>query len=593
MNCKIVIPAYEPEERLIDYVKKLKAAGLGLPIIVDDGSGSRWTDLFSRLRQMGCEVLTHPENRGKGAALKTAFRHILETDTEVPGVITVDCDGQHTVDDVRAVQAALCAHPETLVLGCRNFGENTPGRSALGNRIMSWAMRVVYGIDLQDTQTGLRGIPPRYLGQIAQLKGDRYEYELNMLVFARQQALAFTIVPIQTVYFDNNAGSHFRTVRDALPILGRILSGVVQYSTAAAISVVVDVFLYCIFVKWILANLPLGVRLTLSAALARTASSGVNYLCNRQLPYVQDKSFSGSLPRYYLLWAFQLAVSIGGAYFMCTFTHMDEMVAKLLVDLVLAIISYQIQLHWVFAKHEPKAPRWNVFGRFAKRIVRLAMLRWKCEGKTPDDPAVYVVHHQNLYGPIHTVARLDKNAHIWALHVFCDRTACFNQYYHYTFTQRFGWPKPLAFLTAGMLSLLVPPLMQGIGAVPVYRSSAAVRKTLRQSETLLLQGKSVVICPDVNYSDTGATMGQTYVGFLALDKAYRDSTGRPLAFVPVHCSAARHRVCFGEPVYCKGNSRSDRQQAAQMLVCRVNAMAAQCGDAASQVASEEQKLALE
>ena len=101
---------------------------------------------------------------------------------------------------------------------------------------MSWAMRVVYGIDLQDTQTGLRGIPPCCLEQISQLKGDRYEYELNMLVFARQKALAFTIVSIQTVYFDNNAGSHFRTVRDALPILGRILSGIVQYSAAAAIS---------------------------------------------------------------------------------------------------------------------------------------------------------------------------------------------------------------------------------------------------------------------------------------------------------------------------------------------------------------------
>ena len=116
-----------------------------------------------------------------------------------------------------------------------------------------------------------------------------------------------------------------------------------------------------------------------------------------------------------------------------------------------------------------------------------------------------------------------------------------------------------------------------------------MRKTLRQSEALLLQGKSIVICPDVNYSDTGATMGQTYAGFLALDKAYRASTGRPLAFVPVHCSAARHRVCFGAPVYCEENSRSGRQQAAQVLACRVNAMAAQCGDASSEV----QELALE
>ena len=244
MNCKIVIPAYEPDERMIHYVEEMKKANLPLPLVVDDGSGPNWEPLFAQLKAMGCEVLTHPVNRGKGAALKTAIRHVLEHTEQTPSVITVDCDGQHTVKDVKAVWNALAAHPDTLVLGCRNFDENTPGRSAIGNKVMSWAMRFVYGIDLQDTQTGLRGLPANFLPDLAELKGDRYEYELNMLVLARQKALSFTIVPIETVYFENNAGSHFRTIRDALPILGRILSGVFQYSAAAAISVVVDVFLY-------------------------------------------------------------------------------------------------------------------------------------------------------------------------------------------------------------------------------------------------------------------------------------------------------------------------------------------------------------
>ena len=299
--------------------------------------------------------------------------------------------------------------------------------------------------------------------------------------------------------------------------------------------------------------MPLAMRLTLAAALARTISSGVNYLCNRQLPYVQDKSFSGSLPRYYLLWLFQLAASIGGAYLLCVFAQMDEMAAKLLVDIVLAVISYQIQLHWVFARRKETMPHWNTFGRLFKRLVRLFLFRWKCEGTSPAAPVVYVVHHQNLYGPVHTVARLDKTVHVWALHVFCALQHCH------------GKPEPHPrFVTA---------------AVPVYRGSAAVRKTMRLSQELLLKGESIVICPDVDYANTGSLMGETYAGFLALDQYYRKETGHPLAFVPVHCSSAYRKICIGEPVYCTGSSRKERRKAAQILAHRVNVMACSCGDA--------------
>ena len=73
MRICIVIPAYEPGEELIAYVKELCAAQLGPIVSVDDGSGARFAHIFDALRKLDCTVLTHPENRGKGAAIKTAL----------------------------------------------------------------------------------------------------------------------------------------------------------------------------------------------------------------------------------------------------------------------------------------------------------------------------------------------------------------------------------------------------------------------------------------------------------------------------------------------------------------------------------------
>lgn len=581
MPIELIIPAYEPDDRMPEYVESLVAAGFSGITVVDDGSGPEYGPIFAAVQKLGCRVLVHGENRGKGAALKTAFSDILARGGKTPDVVTVDCDGQHTVEDVQAVCAAMAEHPGTLVLGSRTFGAETPTRSALGNRVTSAAVRILYGIDLGDTQTGLRGIPGAFLAPLGKVAGSRYEYELEMLLWARRSSIEFQLVPIRTVYFDNNAGSHYRTVADSLRLLGRLLNGVVQYGAAAGLSAITDVFVYCLLVKLCFQSMPLAGRVLAAAAVARTVSSVVNYICNRRLPMVQNHAVRGTLWKYYCLWAFQLAASVGGTMLLCGWTGMDEMPAKLLVDLLLAVASYQVQLHWVFAapKEEPDPlPHWDGFGHLAKNVVRFFLPKWHVEGTVPTGPVVYVVHHQNMYGPIHTVAAL-PDVHIWALHVFTDPATCFDQYYNYTFTKRFGWPRPLAFCVSGVLSLFIPLLMRGIGAVPVHRKSLAVRETMRQSEALLARGESLVICPDVDYSADSAAMGETYTGFLALGDAYERKTGQALRFVPVHCSANNKALCLGAPVTCQG--RSQRRQAAAALAEEINAMAAQRGDLAA------------
>ena len=579
----LVIPAYEPTEKMVDYVLALQRAGFSSLLVVDDGSSPEKAPIFAQLEALGCQVLHHSRNRGKGAALKTAFRALLHQKEGKDGVITVDCDGQHGVDDVQRMARALTQAPDTLVLGCRKFDRDTPLRSRMGNRLTSLAMGGLYHIHLQDTQTGLRGFSSDLLEAFLKLPGERYEYELNILLHAKACGIPYTVVPIQTLYFEENAGSHYRPVADSLRILGHLLKGAGQYLLSSTVSALVDVLLYGLLVKWIFVGIPLVSRVLWAAIVARLLSSVVNYAGNRRMPTVQNHTIGGTLWKYYVLWLFQLAASVAGTYALCRWLGMDELLAKLLVDLLLALASYQIQLRWVFAKgpeQEPSLPRWNLFGRLIKKLARLCFRQPLVDASGPcQGPTVYVVHHQNLRGPVRAVAALPGNPHIWTLHVFLQPRACFQQYYRYTFTQRFGWPRPLAWAAARLLQWVVPSFLHSIGAVPVFRKSAHLRQTLDTSLDLLCHGESLVICPDVNYADPSPQTGQIYTGFLALEKGYHRRTGRHLPFVPVYCGPGEIPVTLGRPVYCTEEPgqrpREVRQQAAKQLIRQLNQMAGQ------------------
>lgn len=221
----IIIPSYNPDEKLVSLVDELVDYGFEKMVVVNDGSSPESLVYFDKVAEKKeCKLLVHEKNMGKGCALKTAFSYCIGM-KECCGVITVDGDGQHLPKDIMACVEAMRQDNKKVVLGARDFSsKNVPFKSKFGNEITKMVFRVVCGIRLSDTQTGLRGIPMQYLKQVAAYQGERYEYETNMLLKMKQDGIEWQEVKISTVYLDNNERSHFNPIKDSWKIYKTILA---------------------------------------------------------------------------------------------------------------------------------------------------------------------------------------------------------------------------------------------------------------------------------------------------------------------------------------------------------------------------------
>lgn len=213
-NIAILIPAYQPDEKLVGLVAALRETFTHV-VVVDDGS-TEGEDAFTAVGGRVDIVLKHETNRGKGAALKTGLAWIRENLPDIAGIVTADADGQHRPDDICRIAEATATHRGGLVLGVRTFEGPIPFRSRWGNGWTRILFRLLTGLAIRDTQTGLRGIPVDLLDRMIALRGDRYEYETRMLVDARHHPSPPLQLPIQTVYLEGNQASHYRPLRDTL-----------------------------------------------------------------------------------------------------------------------------------------------------------------------------------------------------------------------------------------------------------------------------------------------------------------------------------------------------------------------------------------
>jgi dolichol-phosphate mannosyltransferase len=215
----VVIPAWDPPPTLIELIGQLRRQGFGAVVVVDDGSADLRQWIFDRIAGWPwATVLHHAANQGKGAALRTGLAHVLHTHPTVVGAITLDADGQHRVSDAVRLANALRRYPESLILGSRRLTADAPLRSRLGNAVARRLLRVILGVDLGDTQCGLRAIPRAFIPALLPLLSRRYEFELEMLIACRRRGWTIREVPIQALYIAGNAGSHFRPVRDSARI---------------------------------------------------------------------------------------------------------------------------------------------------------------------------------------------------------------------------------------------------------------------------------------------------------------------------------------------------------------------------------------
>ena len=214
-----IIPALNPDDRLINLVLELIENKFKKIIIVNDGSENN--DIFSELEKNDeCIVLTHDYNKGKGCALKTAFSYYKENlIDDYVGVVTMDADGQHKVEDVVKISNVLKDN-NMFILGTRLFNtKETPTRNKFGNRLTSNVFKKLYGVSLKDTQTGLRGIPNHLIDLHLETHGEHFEYEINALIDLVKSYEKIIQIDIETVYLDDsNKKSNFKMFNDSFKI---------------------------------------------------------------------------------------------------------------------------------------------------------------------------------------------------------------------------------------------------------------------------------------------------------------------------------------------------------------------------------------
>ena len=332
-----LIPAYKPSELLIDMLEEIKDTPL-TPVVIDDGSGSEFADIFKRAKEYA-PVIAHEVNMGKGRALKTGYTYIEEHFGEDAVIVTMDSDGQHRTEDAIKICKMAAEKPGALILGSRKLAENVPFRSQFGNTMTRLVYQLSTGIKVHDTQTGLRAFSANLIPFMNSISGDRYEYEINVLLDCTRADIPIIETEIPTIYLDNNSASHFNPLRDSIKIYKEIL----KFSASSLLSFLVDYALYTLI--FILTG-----QLQISHIGARIFSSVFNFTVNKKLVFKSKGNTAKSVGKYFALVAVILLLSTIVLSFFAHTCHMDEFLAKILTECIFFVFSWFTQHFVVFKK---------------------------------------------------------------------------------------------------------------------------------------------------------------------------------------------------------------------------------------------------
>lgn len=350
----VLIPAYKPDEKLLKLLDKLFAEEYSV-LIVNDGSGKEYDEIFNSITN--ATILSHPQNKGKGAALKTGISYIKEN-TDYKYIITADADGQHTPEDIGKLADFLISSDEKFVIGSRKFTGNVPIKSKYGNKLTIGAYALASGVKIGDTQTGLRGFSKELFDELCQLDGDRYEYEINVLLHVAKRKIKINEIEIETIYIDENASSHFHPFRDS----AKIYSCILKYCAAAIVSFVVDfvlahLFRFCLLPLFITKDVyAIGSLLTFtgenllsfsSTAFARVLSSILNFFLNKNVVFKSKEKTSSVAIKYFSLVAFSLLLHSALVALLEMLTGLYTL-SYVISQIICFIMNYFIQKKFIF-----------------------------------------------------------------------------------------------------------------------------------------------------------------------------------------------------------------------------------------------------
>ena len=337
-----VIPAYEPDEKMLAVIDDISSLTDFHIIVINDGSGKDKLPIFAEAAKKAI-VLTHEVNKGKGRGIKTALEYIKEHEADTVGIVIADADGQHKVEDIIRVSEALKSSPDKLIMGCRRFSGKIPLRSKFGNNITKFVFSFAAGVKVSDTQTGLRGFSSKLIPFMLSVNGDRYEFEMNMLLECAREGIRFYEVPIETVYLGKNESSHFNPIKDSW----RIYKDILKFSCSSLLSFCVDYIFYSIFAM-------ISGSVAFSNICARVISSIFNFSMNKKFVFKNKEGIVKTAAKYFLLAALILAANTIMLELCVKYLIHNKYISKILIEVLLFFISWAAQKSFVFRKRERK-----------------------------------------------------------------------------------------------------------------------------------------------------------------------------------------------------------------------------------------------
>lgn len=333
----ILIPAYEPDSILIELINKINKHKFDI-VVVDDGSGKNYDSIFNKIERK-CKLIRYDTNQGKGHALKVGYQYIRSNYLENYIVVTMDSDGQHTIEDAEKLASYVEEHPNCLVLGKRIRDKKVPLRSKIGNGITRFVYDIVTGLNVYDTQTGLRAFSYQLMDTSINVEGERFEYEMNILLHFAKMRIPIKEIPIKTIYIEKNQKSHFHTLKDSY----RIYKEIIKFSISSIISFLIDYIVFLLLFS-------ISKRLVFSNIIARIISASINYYMNRKYVFQDDKDILKSLKSYILLALIILICNTFLLKLLVSLFSIYESIAKVIVEIIMFIMSWLVQKYIIFKK---------------------------------------------------------------------------------------------------------------------------------------------------------------------------------------------------------------------------------------------------
>ena len=336
----ILIPAYKPDDKLVALTDQLLTHDDLKLVVVDDGSGEAFRPVFEALDKR-VTLISYPDNKGKGGALKTGIRYIMDHMPECERLVTADADGQHRYADIRRVLDKSEEMPGALVLGSRAFDGDVPLRSRFGNAMTRQVFAIASGVKVRDTQTGLRGFDRDGMRLFVDVPGDRYEYEINMLLTAARAEMPIYEVTIETVYLNDNESSHFNPLKDSL----RIYACILKFACSSLICFGIDYVLFQLLRTFI----PLT---WVSNLLARIVSASVNFTLNKKLVFKGNEKTLPAVLKYAALAVFIYLIDTAILALLYEKLGWSRYVVKIISGLLGYLISFSVQGRIVHRKQK-------------------------------------------------------------------------------------------------------------------------------------------------------------------------------------------------------------------------------------------------